>query len=146
MRKLFTLAVVLLSFSLFSNASILPLPEKDPLKADEIFLPFGKNGELISLYDFSLIKISAFQEFSGQRLSLKERIAFRSSQKQIQKFISSDRRIRWGILGLFRNHKTLVPFIHSREKAQRRLRLSAFWWVVTILTVAALIILTTMPV
>ena len=70
--------------------SILVAPGKQALKADEVYLPVGNTGRLISLMDLSLISVKDFQELSGKKMKFIDRVNFRMGQRQLKKSINPD--------------------------------------------------------
>ena len=64
--------------------------ETRPLKASEIFLPIGKAGQMISIEDLSLIKAKDFEELSGKKMRLIDKVGFSMTQKQLRKTINRD--------------------------------------------------------
>jgi hypothetical protein len=60
------------------------------LKASEVFLPFGKSGEKISLLDLSTIKIKEVEQIRGDKMSFKDRVGFKIAQKKLRDNIAPD--------------------------------------------------------
>jgi hypothetical protein len=61
-----------------------------PLKATEIYLPIGKNGERISLMDLSVIKVRDLEDFTGKKMRFFDKIGFKLSQKKLRSSIRPD--------------------------------------------------------
>lgn len=59
-------------------------------KADEVFLILPEGGIRLRLVDYLKLKPSDFRELTGKKLTLKEAIAFKITQKQIKKIIRKD--------------------------------------------------------
>lgn len=66
------------------------LTKPAPVKASEIYLPLGKTGELISLMDLSRMKIKEYQQLTGKKMKLFEKIGFKAAQKQLRNSINRD--------------------------------------------------------
>src|SRR4030095_4060425 len=88
--------IMLLGFSAFlsSGYSTTALPS-DPatrlsVKADEVYLPVGKTGRLISLMDLSRISVKDFEKLSGEKMKLFDKVSFRIGQRQLKKSINED--------------------------------------------------------
>ena len=64
--------------------------ERRPLKASEVFLPIGKSGQMISIEDLSVIKAKDFEELSGKKMRLIDKVGFSMTQKQLRKTINRD--------------------------------------------------------
>jgi hypothetical protein len=60
------------------------------LKADEVYLPVGKTGNLISLMDLSRISVKDFETLSGQKMKFFEKVQFKLGQHQLRKSINED--------------------------------------------------------
>ena len=88
--------IMLLGFiSFFSSAySTTALPSARatslPIKADEVYLPIGKTGRLISLLDLSRISVKDFEKLSGEKMKLYDKVSFRIGQSELKKSISRD--------------------------------------------------------
>lgn len=87
MKKYFLIVLSFLIFSsTFSAASIL-VPSN---QASEIYLQLGKNGQNVSLLALSQMKVKEYQNATGQRLNLFEKVTFKFAQKKLRKSIHSD--------------------------------------------------------
>ena len=60
------------------------------LKANEVYLPIGKTGQLISLMDLSRISVKDFETLSGQKMKFFEKVQFKLGQHQLKKSINED--------------------------------------------------------
>ena len=88
MKKLiFLFATVLFLSSSFAASSIL---SPGRLKATEVYLPVGNTGKKISLLELSTISMNDLQTLTGRKLNFAERIAFRSTQRKLQRNIAAD--------------------------------------------------------
>ncbi|HUM66094.1 MAG TPA: hypothetical protein PLV32_09620 [Chitinophagaceae bacterium] len=87
MRK----CILLVSAICFTFASFASLtPKNPPLKASEVFIPIGTTGERISLLDLSQLKIREYQELTGKKMKLMDKIAFKAAQRQLKNSINYD--------------------------------------------------------
>jgi len=92
MKKLIILFAFIASFSSINSTtnSIPSSAAKPPLKADEVYLPVGKTGHLISLMDLSRISVKDFETLSGEKMKFSEKVQFKLSQRQLKKSINED--------------------------------------------------------
>ena len=92
MKRLFTLALsVLILVSAFANSNVVVLPENPArTNANQILVPIGKNGEKVSLYDLSRMKVKDLEAITGEKMKLTSKIGFMLSQKQLRSSIRSD--------------------------------------------------------
>ncbi len=81
---------------------------KPPLKASEVYVPIGKSGEMISLLDLSQIKVKEYQQLTGKKMRLFDKIAFKAAQKQLRNSINYD--------GTF-NSRKIEKFMKKRSMA-----------------------------
>lgn len=63
---------------------------KKKIKASEMFIPIGVNGDKISLYDLSRISISGVQAYTGRKMKFADRVIFRMAQKKLSQSIDAD--------------------------------------------------------
>jgi hypothetical protein len=91
MRKILFLSASLLLFTAsFATATIeLPL-----LKADQVFIPVGKNGQKISYAQLATISMADLQALTGKKMDFIQRINFRIAQSKIRNSIATDGTIR----------------------------------------------------
>jgi hypothetical protein len=94
MKKFMALFMALLilfqSFAAFTP----PVP---PKKANEVFIPVGKEGKKISLLTLSQINIAEFEQQSGYDMKLMDKVTFKLAQRELRKTINPD--------GSFNNNK-----------------------------------------
>jgi hypothetical protein len=92
MKKVIILFAVIGIFSSVNSTtnSIPSSAAKPPLKADEVYLPVGKTGHLISLMDLSRISVKDFETLSGEKMKFSEKVQFKLSQRQLKKSINED--------------------------------------------------------
>jgi len=88
MKKALALLMLIATFSVAYSTSY--SIEKPPIKAGDVFLPIGKSGQMISLKDLSVIKTKDFEELTGKKMKLIDKIGFSISQKQLRKNINPD--------------------------------------------------------
>jgi hypothetical protein len=60
------------------------------LKANEVYLPVGKTGHLISLMDLSRIRVKDFETLSGEKMKFFEKVQFKLAQRELKKSINED--------------------------------------------------------
>jgi len=79
-------------FSSTYSATILisPAVHDLPIKANEIYLPVGKTGRLISLMDLSRISVKDFQTVAGIRMKFLDKVNFKMGQRELKKSINPD--------------------------------------------------------
>src|SRR6187401_615964 len=56
----------------------------------DVYVPVGKNGQLISLMELSEISIKDFESLSGNKMKLKDKVSFKMKQRQLKKNINYD--------------------------------------------------------
>lgn len=100
MRRIIFLFTGLCLF--LSSFAITKPIERPPVKANQVYLPIGKNGERISLMDLSTIKARDLEKLTGKKMSLFDKIGFKISQKKLRAGIRSD--------GSFKNKKLQKAF------------------------------------
>ncbi len=88
MKKILAFIIFIATISVAYSTSVVNTPV--PLKANEIFLPIGKSGQLISLQDLSVIKLKDFEALTGKKMKLTDKLGFALSQKQLRKSINPD--------------------------------------------------------
>ena len=87
MKKLMILFLAFLFLSnSFANISILTPPKK----ASELFIPIGTTGQKISLMELSQINQTDLQTFTGRKMGIMEKIAFKAAQKELKNNINPD--------------------------------------------------------
>jgi len=89
MKSLFLLSAALFAIGFSSVASNSPMSHP-ALKASEVYVPIGKTGKMISLMDLSRISVKDFQEYTGRKMSLGNKLMFKAAQKQLRKDINPD--------------------------------------------------------
>lgn len=95
MKRILTLFLALAIFT-FSNASGNLIEPKKPSKinANNVLLPVGKNGEMISLMDLSRMKVKEVEAITGKKMKLVDKIGFKTAQKQLRYSIAADGTIK----------------------------------------------------
>jgi hypothetical protein len=92
MKRLFTLALsLLILLPAFAKSSVVVLPEKPAkVNAKQILVPIGKNGEKVSLYDLSRMKVKDLEAITGEKMKMTSKIGFLVSQKQLRSSINAN--------------------------------------------------------
>ena len=92
MKKATILFALIAFFSATYSAtsSNFATPVRNPIKASEVYLPVGKNGQLISLMDLSRIRVKDLEELTGKKMKLVDKISFKIGQRELKKSINSD--------------------------------------------------------
>lgn len=83
---LFVFLLVTFNVAFTTTASTI----KPPLKASQIFFPVGKSGQMISLEEFSVIKLKDYEALTGKKMKMMDKIGFRIAQKQMRNSINYD--------------------------------------------------------
>ncbi len=60
------------------------------LKASEVYISVGRNGEKISLLDLSRMKVKEVQELTGKKMKFFDKIGFTIAQKKLRESINND--------------------------------------------------------
>jgi hypothetical protein len=92
------------SFAAFTLEA--PVVKNPPLKASEVYITIGKDGEKISLLDLSRMKVKDLQELTGKKIKLFDRIGFKIAQKKLRESINHD--------GTF-NQKRMQKFLKAAD-------------------------------
>jgi hypothetical protein len=92
MKKAIILFALIAFFSATYSAtsSNFVVPAKNPVKASEVYLPVGKNGQLISLMELSQIRVKDLENLTGKKMKLIDKINFKIGQRELKKSINSD--------------------------------------------------------
>jgi len=92
MKKAFILFLLIAVVSAtYSSTNTIPVSSPNPsIKATEVYVPIGKNGQLISLMDFSEISVKDFEKLSGKKMKMMEKVNFKMKQRQLKKNINYD--------------------------------------------------------
>lgn len=91
MRRFLLLCVAVgMTVASFAAFTLTKPAKPTPLKASEMYLPLGKGGELVSLMDLSRMKIKEYQQLTGKKMKLFEKIGFKAAQKQLKNSINRD--------------------------------------------------------
>jgi hypothetical protein len=75
-------------------SSITPLTESPNKNANEIMLPIGNTGKMISLKALSEISVQDFERISGKKLKFFDKIGFKLGQKKLRNKIGADGTIK----------------------------------------------------
>jgi hypothetical protein len=92
MKKTIILFAFIAFFSSTCSATILMSPTVHglPIKANEIYLPVGKTGRLISLMDLSRISVKDFETLAGKKMKFFDKVNFKMGQRELKKSINHD--------------------------------------------------------
>ena len=90
MKKVIVFFGLIALFSSAYSTTTLTPATKVPLRADEIYLPVGATGHLISLMDLSQISIKDFETLSGKKMKFSDKLNFKLGQRELKKSINPD--------------------------------------------------------
>jgi len=92
MKKTFILFLLIAVFSAtYSSTNTIPVSSKDPsIKATEVYVPIGKNGQFISLMELSEIKVKDYEALAGKKMKFMEKVNFKMKQRELKKNINYD--------------------------------------------------------
>ena len=92
MKKTFILFLLIAVVSAsYSSTNTIPVSSTNPsIKATDVYVPIGKNGQLISLMELSEISVKDFESLSGNKMKLKDKVSFKMKQRQLKKNINYD--------------------------------------------------------
>jgi hypothetical protein len=92
MKKTFILFLLMAVVSAtYSSTSTTPVSSTSPsIKATDVYVPVGKNGQLISLMELSEIKAKDYEVLTGKKMKLTERVKFKMKQRELKKNINYD--------------------------------------------------------
>ncbi|MBL7758077.1 MAG: hypothetical protein JNL59_11815 [Chitinophagaceae bacterium] len=119
MKKLLLL-LVLGALSLSTYAITEPaktVPGKKALKATEVYLPIGKNKELVSVYELSRMSPRELQKLTGKKMGFFDKIGFKISQKKLRSSINPD--------GTF-NSKRVNKYFKKMESGETGFHIGGF--------------------
>ena len=87
MKKTFILFLLIAVVSAaYSSTNSIPVSSTNPsIKATEVYVPIGKNGQLISLMDLSEISVKDFESLSGKKMKMMEKVNFKMKQRELKK-------------------------------------------------------------
>jgi hypothetical protein len=92
MKKIIILLGLMALFSsAYSTTQLTAVTSIEPrIRAEEVYLPVGHTGHLISLMDLSRISVKDFEILSGKRMKFIEKVNFKIGQRELLKSISRD--------------------------------------------------------
>ena len=92
MKKAFILFLLIAVVSAgYSSTNLIPVSSTNPsIKATDVYVPIGKNGQLISLMDLSEISVKDFEKLSGKKMKMMEKVNFKMKQRELKKNINYD--------------------------------------------------------
>ena len=87
MKKTFILFLLIaVVSSTYSSTNSIPVSSTNPsIKATDVYVPIGKNGQLISLMDLSEISVKDFEKLSGKKMKMMEKVNFKMKQRELKK-------------------------------------------------------------
>ena len=88
MKKTFLFFLLISAYSVVNITSATEV--RPPVKATEVYVPAGQNGELISLMDISQMSVKEYQKFSGRKMSFLQKVNFKVGQRELKKTINND--------------------------------------------------------
>jgi hypothetical protein len=100
MKKFLLILVALVSItnSFASGLSVVPpVKKQNKIKATDVFIPVGKNGQTISMMELSRMKVKDLEALTGNKMSLVDKVGFKLAQSQLRHSINED--------GSFNNRK-----------------------------------------
>ena len=90
-KAIVSLALVVLCTAGYLTSKATSVPDsRFPITADEVFIPIGNTGHIISLMDLSYISVKQFEKLSGQKMKFIDKIKFKLGQRQLRKNINDD--------------------------------------------------------
>ena len=92
MKKTFILFLLIAVFSAtYSSTNTIAVSSKNPsIKATEVYVPIGKNGQFISLMELSEIKVKDYEALAGKKMKFMEKVNFKMKQRELKKNINYD--------------------------------------------------------
>jgi hypothetical protein len=90
MKKMIVFFGLIAFFSSAHSTATLTPATTTPLRADEIYLPVGTTGHLISLMDLSRISVKDFETLSGRKMKFLDKMNFKLGQRELKKSIKPD--------------------------------------------------------
>ena len=83
MKKAFILFLLIAVVSAgYSSTNSVPVSSTNPsIKATDVYLPIGKNGQLISLMELSEISVKDFENLSGKKMNFKDKVSFKMKHR-----------------------------------------------------------------
>jgi len=90
MKKMIVLLGLTAVFTSAYSTTTLTPTTKARLRADEVYLPVGTTGHMISLMDLSRISVKDFETLSGRKMKFLDKINFKLGQRELKKSINPD--------------------------------------------------------
>jgi hypothetical protein len=121
MKQILTLslALCLLVTSFAGGTTAIVIPKKSPApNANQILIPLGKNGEKISLMELSVMKAKDYETFTGKKMNLTNKLAFKIIQKKLRNSINANGDIKNKML-----EKVTLKTKKADEKTHKYLKL-----------------------
>jgi len=90
MKKMIVLLGLTAVFTSAYSTTTLTPTTKARLRADEVYLPVGTTGHMISLMDLSRISVKDFETLTGRKMKFLDKINFKLGQRELKKSINRD--------------------------------------------------------
>jgi hypothetical protein len=90
MKKMIVLLGLTAVFTSAYSTTTLTPTTKARLRADEVYLPVGTTGHMISLMDLSRISVKDFETLSGRKMKFLDKMNFKLGQRELKKSINRD--------------------------------------------------------
>ena len=93
MKRILTLLVAstIITSSFASGLSVVPPVKKEnKIKATDVLIPIGKNGETISVMQLSQMKVKDLEALTGEKMSFVDKVGFKIAQNQLRHSINAD--------------------------------------------------------
>src|SRR5678816_1817140 len=90
MKKMIVLLGITAVFTSAYSTTTLTPTTKARLRADEVYLPVGTTGHMISLMDLSRIRVKDFETLRGRKMKFLDKINFKLGQRELKKSINRD--------------------------------------------------------
>lgn len=73
-----------------TSISTSPATKGNPVTANDVFIPLGNSGEMISLMELSQINAKEFEKLSGKKMKFVDKVNFKLGQRELRKSINKD--------------------------------------------------------
>lgn len=118
MRKTLALIAAVTFFVSSFATSVPSKPKEFILHTDQLFIPVGKTGKTISLFDLSKISVRELQKLTGQKMNFLDKVKFRVAQKKLRDNISPD--------GTIDNQKIQKALQHQKKGGETGFHFGGF--------------------
>ena len=92
MKKAFILFLLIAVFSAtYSSTNSTSVSSTKPfIKATEVYVTVGKDGQMISLMELSQIKVKDYEALTGKKMKFLDKVKFKMKQKELKRNINHD--------------------------------------------------------